>query len=216
MAAMTPWITFQCRFHYAGGFALEGEFAATGEVTALFGPSGSGKTTILSLIAGLLRPQQGRIELCGETVLDTSKRVAVLPEKRRVGLCFQDHCLFPHLRVAANIAYGARRRNVNEKLMRRAIEILELSDLLDRFPRQLSGGQQQRVALARALASGPRALLLDEPLTAVEAELRDRVVAFIQRIVCDMHLPVLLVSHNRELVDRLASQVVEVREGRVL
>lgn len=212
---MTPWITFQCQFHYAGGFALEGEFTATGDVTALFGPSGSGKTTILSLIAGLLRPEQGRIELCGETVLDTDKRLFAVPEKRRVGLLFQDHCLFPHLRVAANIAYGARRRKVDDKLMQRAIEILELTDLLDRFPRQLSGGQQQRVALARALASGPRVLLLDEPLTAVETELRDRVVAFIQRIVSELRLPVLLVSHNRELVDRLASQVVEVREGRV-
>lgn len=189
------------------------EFETTSAVTALCGPSGSGKTTVLSSIAGLLKPDRGVVQLGNRIVLHTENGVCLPPEKRGVGLLFQDHYLFPHLKVHANIAYGLRRRSGDQALVDRVIKRLELDELLDRYPRSLSGGQQQRVALARAIASAPRFLLLDEPLTAVEAPLREQIAGFIEQIVHEFEIPVLLVSHNRSLVDRLASQIIHMENG---
>lgn len=184
-------------------------------LTALFGPSGSGKTTVLSLIAGLLKPDRGHICVTGQVVTDTKAGVFLKPERRSVGLLFQDHCLFPHLRVHANLAYGARRRAGDRISMDRVVKSLELKDLLDRYPRSLSGGEQQRVALARAIVSAPKILLLDEPLTSVEASLRERIASFIERVVHEFQIPTLLVSHNRNLVDRLTNRVLTIENGRI-
>jgi molybdate transport system ATP-binding protein len=210
-----PTLEFDCRHRYADGFELDARFATNAPVTALFGPSGSGKTTILSLIAGLLRPASGAIRFGDRTFLDVEGGAFLPPERRRVGVLFQERRLFPHLNVRANIAYGARRRQGGISIDR-AVEALEIGDLLDRHPRTLSGGQQQRVALARALASGPEILLLDEPLTGVEAPLRDRIAEFLRRIVAELAVPTLLVTHHRELVDRLATRTIVIDEGRVV
>jgi molybdate transport system ATP-binding protein len=208
-------LEFQCRHRYASGFSLDVQFEADGHVTALCGPSGSGKTTLLSLIAGLLKPDCGVIRLGDQVVTDTSAGVFLPPEHRRVGLLFQDHCLFPHLRVKANICYGARRRAGKTIPLDRVVETLELQKILERYPRSISGGEQQRVALARAIVCAPKILLLDEPLTAVEAALRERIASFITRVVREFQIPTLLVSHNRVLVDRLASRVILIEHGRI-
>jgi len=213
---MSTIISFDCCYQYPGGFELSAAFEVNAGVTALFGPSGSGKTTILSLIAGLLRPTQGSISISGETVTDMKTKISVPPEQRRIGFLFQDHALFPHLRVKRNIEYGAKRRASGTVPLKRLVETLELQDLLQRYPGSLSGGQQQRVALARALASNPSVLLLDEPLTSVEAALRDRIADYIERVVNEHEIPVLLVSHNRPFVDRLANRVLEIENGRLL
>lgn len=212
---MTSHLVFDCQHRYESGFELNVRFEADNHVTAVCGPSGSGKTTLLSLIAGLLTPDRGYIRLGEQVVTDTKTGVSLRPEQRRVGLLFQEHCLFPHLRVQANIAYGTRRRPDKGIPLDRVIKTLELENLLDRYPRAISGGQQQRVALARAIASAPRILLLDEPLTAVEAPLRDRIATFIERVVDEFNIPTLLVSHNRSLIDRLASRVIPIDNGRL-
>ncbi len=212
---MASSLVFDCTHHYPSGFTLDAGFEADGRVTALFGPSGSGKTTILSLVAGLLKPQRGTIRLGERVLTDTTQGLLLPPERRRVGCLFQDHCLFPHLRVHANIAYGLRRRSGNGLPLERVVQTLELEDLLDRYPQSLSGGQQQRVALARAIACAPDLVLLDEPLTAVEDVLRERIVSFIERAVGEFQIPTLLVSHNRDLVDRLATRVIAIEGGRI-
>ena len=204
-----------CRHRYDSGFVLDARFEADGRATALFGPSGSGKTTLLSTVAGLLKPDKGYVSLDGRTLTDTAQGVFLAPERRRVGLLFQDDCLFPHLNVHANITYGLRRRGETGIPIERIVEVLELEELLDRHPRSLSGGQKQRVALARAIVSAPEILLLDEPLTAVESALRDRIVLLIERVMEDFRIPILLVSHNRELVDRLATRVFLIEDGRI-
>jgi molybdate transport system ATP-binding protein len=208
-------LDFDCRHRYADGFELDARFATNASVTALFGPSGSGKTTILSLIAGLLRPEAGSIRFGDRAFLDVKRGTILPPERRRVGVLFQERRLFPHLSVRANIAYGARRRQGGLSIDR-AVEALEIGDLLDRYPRTLSGGQQQRVALARAIASAPEMLLLDEPLTGVEAPLRDRIADYLQQAIAQIAVPTLLVTHHRELVDRLASRTIAIEAGRVV
>jgi len=213
---VTSQLVFDCRYRYPSGFTLDAQLELTSRVMAIFGPSGSGKTTLLSLIAGLLKPERGYIRLGEQVVTDIESGVFLTPDQRRVGFLFQDHCLFPHLRVQANIAYGFRRRAGNRVPLERVIKTLELEDILDRFPRSLSGGQQQRVALARAIVSAPRILLLDEPLTAVEAVLRDRIATFIERVVDEFEIPTLLVSHNRPLVDQLATSVIHIDNGLVV
>jgi molybdate transport system ATP-binding protein len=211
-------LSFHCQHCFSGGFTLDATFETSAQVTALFGPSGSGKTSILYMIAGLLRPQTGSIVHGQHTWLDTRRGVDVKPERRRVGFVVQDHLLFPHLSVAGNLDYGRRRRrgqNTSIELAR-VIEVLELSELLARYPRNLSGGEKQRVALARALVSGPELLLMDEPLAALDAPLKDRVLAYLERVTAEWHVPTIYVSHNAAEVRRLAQQVVAVEAGRVV
>lgn len=220
--SVPPALSFACRHRYADGFELDAAFESRWPVTALFGPSGSGKTTILELVAGLLAPASGSIRLGDAVLTDTTRGIFLPPERRRIGMLFQERRLFPHLTVRANLAYGTRRRihRTDDKAgtidASRAVDVLEISDLLDRYPRTLSGGQQQRVALARALASNPDLLLLDEPLNGVEESLRDRIADYLARVAVEFAIPMILVSHHRELVDRLAARVISVEEGRVV
>ena len=209
-------LRFDCQHRYESGFQLDAQFEAAGPVTALFGPSGSGKTTVLTLVAGLLKPGRGTIRLGDRSLVDTHARIWLPPERRNVGLLLQDHCLFPHMSVRNNLLYGVRRRRREGIPLARVVEMLELEGLLDRSPRSLSGGQQQRVALGRAILPAPELLLLDEPLTAVQTELRDRIADFIERVVAEFRIPTLLVSHNRELVDRLATEVLQIDAGRIV
>ena len=176
-------------------------------ITALFGPSGSGKTSLLNMIAGLLRPDAGRIAVCGETLFDTATDLPA--ERRHAGYVFQDARLFPHLSVRANLLYG-HRRGPNWIDLDGVVALLGLAALLDRWPRTLSGGEAQRVAIGRALLSGPRFLLMDEPLASLDRARADEIMEMIEHVRDTLGLPILYVSHHRAEVDRLATQVVPV------
>ncbi|MDE1915705.1 MAG: ATP-binding cassette domain-containing protein [Sphingomonadales bacterium] len=177
----------------------------TGEgVTALVGPSGAGKTSLLFMIAGLLRPDAGRIIVNGQVLFDDA--VNVPPEHRACGMVFQDHRLFPHLSVNANLRYGMAKGGDLPGMA----AFLGLEPLLGRMPRSLSGGEAQRVALGRALLSGARFLLLDEPLSALDMARKGEIMGLIERIRGDLGLSILYVSHDPREVERLADHVVEM------
>ena len=181
-------------------------------LTALFGPSGAGKTTILNMVAGLLRPDAGRIAVGGETLFDDAVGIDVPPEHRHAGYVFQDGRLFPHRRVRANLIYGERLADPARRWIGfdEVVGFLGIADLLDRWPRTLSGGEAQRVAIGRALLAAPRFLMMDEPLSSLDAVRRDEIMRAIERVRDELGLPILYVSHDREEVDRLASHVVPV------
>jgi len=204
--------------HGFGGFSLDAGFTAAPEgVTALFGPSGCGKSTILNAVAGLLRPQEGRITLDGEPLLDTSRGVMVPPERRRCGLVFQEARLFPHMSVAGNLRYGMRRapRDAKGPGFEEVLALLGIEPLLGRRPARLSGGERQRVALGRALLMRPRLLLMDEPLAALDAARRAEILPFLARLR-EVALPILYVTHALDEVDALADRLVLMEAGRVL
>lgn len=210
-------LSFQGTHRFAGGFEVDAAFETSSQVTALFGPSGSGKTSLLYMIAGLLSPKNGRIQLGENVWFDARRRIDVKAEQRHVGFVFQDHVLFPHLSVERNLMFGRRRRHGRPAAIdpARVIEVLELSELLDRYPRRLSGGEKQRVALGRALLSGPELLLMDEPLAALDEALKDRILTYFQRVLTEWRIPTIYVSHSAAEVRRVADRVVVLEQGRV-
>ncbi|MES2295179.1 MAG: molybdenum ABC transporter ATP-binding protein [Pseudomonadota bacterium] len=204
--------------HRQGDFTLDVEFtAAAGGVTALFGPSGSGKSSIVHALAGLTRPDQGRIVLEGRTVLDTRAGIFVPPEKRRAGLVFQDARLFPHMNVEKNLLFGWRRSEMRASApdVSRTIALLGLEPLLKRAPKHLSGGEKSRVALGRALLASPDILLLDEPLANLDAARRADILPWLERLRDIARIPIFYVSHSLDEVARLADRVVLLDAGRV-
>ena len=207
---------FAARLRYDSGFELDATFATEGGVTALFGPSGSGKTTILGLIAGILGPHSGVIRCGSRTLVDTKAQIFLPPEQRQIGLVFQDGLLFPHLRVRDNLVFGKGRPGGRTIDFARVVDILEIGDLLDRYPATLSGGQKQRIALGRALLRGPELLLMDEPLAALDRGLKDRILTYLERAVAEWHIPTLLVSHDQDDVRRLAQTVIVLDAGKVV
>jgi molybdate transport system ATP-binding protein len=204
-----------------GEFRLDASVdVAPGEVVALLGPNGAGKTTLLRAIAGLRPVDCGRICL-GELVLDDpANGVFVAPEQRRIGVVFQDHRLFPHLRVVDNVAFGLRsgglRRAAARAEARRWLDRLHLAEFARRRPRQLSGGQSQRVALARALASRPSALLLDEPLAALDVQTRAEVQGELREHLATFPGPTLIVTHDPIEALLLADRIVVLERGAVV
>lgn len=193
-----------------GGLSVE--FVAPAGLTALFGPSGAGKTSVLDAVAGLLRPREGRIVVSGEVLFDSDAKVDLPPERRACGYVFQDGRLFPHRRVRDNLLYGWRLAPVAQRWMTldEAAGFLGIGHLLHRMPATLSGGEAQRVAIGRALLSGPRFLLMDEPLSSLDVARREEIMTVIERIRDELALPVLYVSHDRAEVDRLAGQVIAI------
>lgn len=179
-------------------------------LVALFGPSGAGKTSILNMVAGLLRPDRGCIRVAGETLFDSEARIDVAPERRSAGYVFQDGRLFPHRRVKDNLLYGWRLADPAARWMNLddAAAFLGIGHLLHRWPHTLSGGEAQRVSIGRALLSGPRFLLMDEPLSSLDGDRRREIMTVIERIRDELRLPILYVSHDPAEVDRLASQRV--------
>ena len=191
-------------------------------ITVLFGPSGSGKTSLINAIAGLLTPAAGHVEVLGERFFDHARNINVPVEHRHLGYVFQDGRLFPHLNVAANLAYGQRRRNrpQDKALALRerdnVVALLGLGDLLERRPIHLSGGERQRVAFGRAILSSPRLLLLDEPLSSLDAARKAEIVPYLLALRDRLQLPMLLVTHNVDEVLRLADNLVLLRSGSVV
>jgi molybdate transport system ATP-binding protein len=185
-------------------------FLSSGGITALCGPSGVGKSSVLAAIAGLLRPEAGHVVVGGEVLHDCARGVSLPPERRACGMVFQDLRLFPHMSVEANLRYGEKRATGDRKVVDFAetVRFLEIGHLLGRRPGTLSGGEAQRVAIGRALLSGPRFLLLDEPLAALDVALREGIMGVIERIRDDYRLPMILVSHSPDEVARLADHVV--------
>ena len=191
-------------------FAFDVALTVEHAVTGVFGPSGAGKTTLLHLVAGLLRPDAGRIVLDGEVFCDAASGVFLPPHQRRLGVVFQDSRLFPHLTVRDNLLYGFRLTPPAARhfALAEVAELLEIDPLLARWPAQLSGGEYQRVALGRAILSSPRLLLLDEPLASLDRRIKRQIAPFFRRIRDVTRIPMLYVSHDPrdilELTDRLA------------
>jgi len=199
------------------GFTLDVAWTAGDGVSVLFGPSGSGKTLTLQCLAGLVRPEAGRIVVDGRVLFDSAAGIHVPPQERRLGYVFQGYALFPHLTVRANVAFGLRRRPLAERDQRTAevIERLGLVGLEGRYPRELSGGQRQRVALGRALAIEPALVLLDEPLSALDLPLRRALRDELQAILADWRMPAVLVTHDFSEAYQLGDRVVIYEAGRV-
>ena len=187
-----------------------------GELMAVLGPSGCGKTTLLRLIAGFEDPDAGTVHVGDETVAGAGTLVP--PDKRRVGMVFQDYALFPHLSVEANVAFGLSRRPREERgsLTRRTLELVGLQHKADRHPHELSGGERQRVALARALAPEPEVVLLDEPFSSLDATLRADLRREVELILRDAEATALLVTHDQEEALSLADRLAVMREGRIV
>ena len=202
-----------------GGFTLDVDLQLPGRgVTALFGPSGCGKTTCLRAIAGLARAQPGRVVVNGEVWQDDAQRIWRPTHQRALGYVFQEASLFEHLSVRGNIDYG-RKRTPRERptvALDQAVDLLGIAHLMDRRPHALSGGERQRVAMARALATGPRLLLMDEPLAALDGERKAEVLPYLERLHQALDIPVLYVSHAIDEVARLAAHMVLMQDGRVL
>ncbi|MEM9432709.1 MAG: molybdenum ABC transporter ATP-binding protein [Pseudomonadota bacterium] len=201
--------------HKIGATDLDVDFQASGGVTALFGPSGAGKTSVINAVAGLLRPDAGRITFEDEVLFDSDQSIDTPVHRRRAGYVFQDARLFPHLDVAGNLEYG--QRFATRKLpMAPVVDLLGLGALLSRRPTTLSGGETQRVAIGRALLADPRLLLMDEPLAALDAARKDEILPYLDRLRAEAGIPILYVSHAMAEIARLADTLVVLRGGRVL
>jgi ABC-type sulfate/molybdate transport systems ATPase subunit len=198
-------------------FTLDVAFRATESPLSILGASGAGKSMLLRCIAGLERPSRGRIMLQDRTLFDSAQRVAIPARERRIGMLFQNYALFPHRTVAQNIVFGLHDLSREEQSARTAalVSRTHLAGLEQRYPRELSGGEQQRAALARALAIQPEALLLDEPLSALDTHLRGQVEAQLQETFATYRRPALLVTHNMEEAYRLGEQLLVLARGRV-
>lgn len=205
-------------------FTLEAEFEWQGGILVVFGPSGAGKTTLLDCLAGLQRPDEGRVELAGRVLYDSTRGINLPPRKRGIGYVFQNYALFPHLTVRDNVMYGLKRRckckDRQYSKDRRyslsvfeVLEVLRLTDLQDRYPAQLSGGEQQRVALARALMTEPDLLLLDEPWCALDEQTRAAVREEVVNLGRRWRVPFVLVTHDRSEAYSLGEMIVHLERG---
>jgi len=200
-----------------GEFALHAAFESAGGATALFGASGAGKTSIFNMVAGLTRPDRGRIVLDGEVLFDGATRVNVPAWRRRIGTVFQEGRLFPHLSVRHNLDYGRWMAGhaADSDAFGHVIALLDIGHLLDRRPGRLSGGERQRVAVGRALLMRPRLLLLDEPLASLDEARKRDILPYLERLRDQAQVPMIYVSHDAGEVRRLATRVVIMDGGRV-
>ncbi len=200
------------------GLNIEVNLTMKPGVAVLFGPSGAGKTTILRMIAGVVTPDEGRIVLNGRPYFDSSDQISIPIQERRVGYVFQNHTLFPHLTAEQNILYGARSSSHSSvrKKVRELMSMLAIQKTAARYPHELSGGEQQRIALARALASDPLIMLLDEPLSAVDAATRSRLLEEISTLQRRSGIPFLYVTHNHSEAARVGDTMFAIHEGKVV
>jgi molybdate transport system ATP-binding protein len=205
--------------HQQGNFSLSVSFqGAESGVTALFGPSGAGKSSVVNVVAGLMRPDAGRIAINGRCLFDSARGIDLPPEKRRIGYVFQDGRLLPHLSVHANLVYGMHRIPADLRFVHldQVVELLGIGHLLKRRPARLSGGEKQRVAIGRALLTSPALLLMDEPLASLDAARKGEVLPFIMRLGREFSIPILYVTHALDEILQLATRMVMMENGRVL
>jgi molybdate transport system ATP-binding protein len=186
-------------------------------VIALYGPSGAGKTSVISMIAGLIRPDSGSIRLNGAVFYDSDKKTNMVPEKRRIGYVFQDGKLFPHLTVKSNLEYGMKLISRTDRKVGfdEVVSLLGIEQLLGRRPGKLSGGEKQRVAIGRALLTSPRLLLMDEPLASLDSSRKDEVLPFIRTLKVSYNIPIIYVSHIREEIATIADKILLMKAGRI-
>jgi molybdate transport system ATP-binding protein len=201
-----------------GAFSLDARIAAHGRTLAICGASGAGKTTLLMIVAGLLRPNAGRVAIDGTVFLNTADGVDLPPRRRRIGYVFQEARLFPHLSVAQNLRYGERFTSPALRIVEfdAVISLLGLAPLLERRPDKLSGGEKQRVAIGRALLVSPKLLLLDEPLAALDDARRMDILSYIEKMRDAFAIPIVFVSHRVSEIERLASDIAVLDQGRVI
>ncbi len=199
------------------GFHLKACFNITGKRTGVFGPSGSGKSTLMYVLAGLLRPDQGHILLDGDTLVDTARHIHVSPEKRRIGVVFQHAHLFPHINVQQNLMYGYKRIPESERKISPGvlIDVLSLSHLLKRSVNRLSGGERQRVALGRTILSCPRLILMDEPLTGLDHDLKYQIIPYLKQVVDEFDIPLMFISHSLQEMRLLTDEVLVFASGKL-
>jgi molybdate transport system ATP-binding protein len=200
-----------------GDFHLSVAFASRRGITALFGRSGAGKSSVVEMIAGLRRPDRGRVVVGDAVLLDSGRGVDLPPERRRVGYVFQEGRLFPHLTVQGNLRYGERLIAAKDRYAQfdKVVELLGIGGLLDRRPAKLSGGEKQRVAIGRALLASPRLLLMDEPLASLDGARKHEVLPFVQRLSREFAIPIVYVSHSIDEIIELADDLVVLDGGRV-
>ena len=203
--------------HALPGFALDATFEAPPGLTVLFGRSGSGKTTVINAVAGLIRPQSGRIVADGRVLFDSESRTCLPPHRRRLGYIFQEGRLFPHLTVQQNLTYGRwfAPRSAPREDMARVVDLLGIGHLLTRRPAQLSGGEKARVAIGRALLAAPAMILADEPLAALDEPRKAEILPYFERLRDEVSVPILYVSHSAAEVARLATTVIVLEDGKV-
>jgi molybdate transport system ATP-binding protein len=203
-------------------FELAAQFASASERVVIYGASGAGKSQMLKAVAGLARPDHGRIELGGRVLFDSARGIDVPPQRRNVGYLFQDYALFPHLNVRQNIAFGQRRglfnpaRDADDAAVAYWLEAFDLMAVALQMPDQLSGGQRQRVALARALIGAPAALLLDEPFAALDPALRVRMRGELDALQRRLAIPMLMITHDPEDAATFGGHVLTMADGRIL
>ena len=200
-----------------GEFSLNALFASETGATVLFGPSGAGKTSVINMIAGLLKPDRGRIALDDEVLFDDAAHIEVPVWRRRIGYVFQEGRLFPHLSVQHNLDYGRWMggHRTDPAAFAHVVELLDIGHLLDRRPGMLSGGERQRVAVGRALLMRPRLLLLDEPLASLDDARKQDILPYLKRLRDEARVPMIYVSHDAAEVRRIATRVVRLDGGRV-
>ena len=202
-------------------FTLDVAFEAASQRVVLFGPSGAGKSLTLQAIAGLLRPDEGAITLHGNALFDSARGIDLKPQARKIAYLFQDYALFPHLNVRQNIGFGLQRGWLNPRArithpqIDYWLDALELKSVAGNHPAQLSGGQKQRVALARALVAQPQLMLLDEPFSALDSALRQRMRRELSELQTRLDIPMVLITHDPDDVAAFGDQVVQVGDGRV-
>lgn len=203
--------------HRLGSIMLEAAFESSGRLTAIFGASGSGKTSLVNIIAGLVKPDQGCVSVDGKLLLDTAAGVCIPARKRRIGYVFQDARLFPHLTVEGNLAYGELFTPKGQRYASRQqiLSLLGIGHLLTRRPRDLSGGEKQRVAIGRALLASPQLLLMDEPLAALDQARKAEIIPFLERLRDEIRIPIVYVSHSVAEVTRLADDIAVLEQGRL-
>lgn len=199
------------------GFDCRAAFELRNDRCGIFGPSGSGKSTLVSMLSGLLRPDRGQIILNGENLFDSSRRLDLPPEKRRIGVVFQHAHLFPHLSVRKNLLYGWKRTDYSKRRLdpEALINILDLTPLINRGVGSLSGGECQRVALARTILACPRLVLMDEPLTGLDEKLKYQIIPYLKRVFAEFDIPFLFISHSIQELRLLTEDVLTVAGGTV-
>jgi molybdate transport system ATP-binding protein len=202
-----------------GVFKIDTSFVTHGTgITALYGCSGAGKTSVINMVAGLVRPDEGRIVVNGRTYFDSETGINVPPEKRRFGYIFQDGRIFPHLSVKSNLTYGMKLVPHSERFVAfdQVVELLGIGHLLNRQPSKLSGGEKQRVAIGRSLLTSPHLMLMDEPLASLDNERKSEVLPFIATLPKEFSVPILYVSHSVDEIVNLADYLVIVDSGRAV